>query len=294
MSGKVISIVFSQLNIKIPITESSIMDGMAAETKHVNEKIAFLCGRAGVTASQLSHIAGVTRAAAGQYFETTLPAATSLKRIADHFGVSLDWLMAETEPTDSPKPSTLDDESLALEAARRYAQAESRLLCILEAAESIDWSNVGKVLEMVEAIDKAPDEVRKNVAVASSLFVIVRSTLDRFDSVKIARETGVLEAIIGDGDHDRRKYFVDRIDALYQLMTPTDNARTVFMCALQDSMWVMDDPDYAFGLAEEALADAGVKIESVDERSDRLKRERHDRQAAAIDAGSPRARKRKD
>jgi len=259
------------------------------DTEHVNTKIAFLCERANYNPSALADVAGVTRQTARTYMEDALPSAVALLKIAEHFDVALDWLLDNGSKYPFEQPlnvaQIVADERLVAEAASRYAATEARLLCIIEAAETVDWSAVAEELEGAGSIGAASQKTKQALDIAVSLFHIVRNTLDHFDSVKVARQQGRVDAAPGKGDHDRRQYFTNRIDDIYTQLTTNDVTRSALMSALQGYVWVMGDPDAAFGLAEEALAKAGIEIEGIDQRSYRKQTERSEAMEQAKASG---------
>lgn len=273
-----------------------MMDIMA-DTRHVNAKITWLCTRDSIGPSELSRIAGVTRHAARQYFADakppSLPSGPALRSIAEHFDVSLHWLLDDEADEEQPlsDAEVLSDEYLMHEAARRYAAAENRLLSIIEAAESIDWEGAANNVEDASSPD---DATLKKLAVARSLYNLIQNTIELFDSVRVARRGGLgLQAAFGDGDNDRREFFRKRIETIFERLMPTPRAASTFMGFMQGFVFEADNPDAAFGLAEDCLAAAGVKIETPEDRRVRLMNERNHDIDAHLDADGPRARKRK-
>lgn len=276
-----------------------MMDIMA-DTRHVNAKITWLCTRDSIGPSELSRIAGVTRHAARQYFADakppSLPSGPALRSIAEHFDVSLHWLLDDEADEEHPlsDAEVLSDEYLMHEAARRYAAAENRLLSIIEAAESIDWEGVAKELEAGTSLSDIDPQTENKLGVARALNYIINSTIDLYDSVRVARHgSGWLQARYGDADNDRRQYLQKRIEAIHERLMPTPRAASAFMSFQRGHVFVVNDAEAAFGLAEECLAAAGIKIETPEARRVRLMNERNSDIQAHLDAGGPRARKRK-
>ena len=264
-----------------------MMDTMA-DTRYVNAKITWLCKRDSVGPSELARIAGVTRHAARQYFSDadspSLPSGPALRAIAEHFEVSMHWLLDVGADEKHPQSDAeiLTDEYLIHEAARRYAAAEVRLLCIIEAAESIDWENAAKQVEA-----GASDELTlSKLAVARELHQTIQNTIDLLDSVRVARRGGYgLEAVFGDGDHDRRESFRKRIELIFERLMPTPRAASAFMSFTQGHVYVASDVEAAFESVEHCLEKAGIKIETSEARRTRLMTERNARMESAIDRG---------
>ena len=79
-----------------------------------SERLRSLRKARGLTQRQLADIIGISQAAIGKYEGTgfTLPSFDVQRRLAEYFGVSIDFLMGATETPHSDMP--LDDKSAQL------------------------------------------------------------------------------------------------------------------------------------------------------------------------------------
>ncbi|MEM6551781.1 MAG: helix-turn-helix domain-containing protein [Planctomycetota bacterium] len=110
----------------------------------LNLKIALLCEREGTTATALAKVAGVSIQSASQYLKTAVPGPYAVKAIADHFQVSIDWLLDDEAPADkSQNPAErLRSYQMSEELARRYLREAERVLTALNELPQVDWVKV--------------------------------------------------------------------------------------------------------------------------------------------------------
>lgn len=117
---------------------------MTDTPKKLNAKIKHLCSKQGVGPSELSRIADVSPQAASAYLTHSIPSAAALARIAQHFGVSIRWLLDDEESPSAPKSEAqlLTDNELMMEISRRYRITIMGLSEALDVAESQDLMDI--------------------------------------------------------------------------------------------------------------------------------------------------------
>lgn len=223
----------------------------------INKKIQHVCQQHRVNASELARILEVSPQAATGYFGRTTPSASTLIKLAEHFNVSVYYFGDDEWPVDEPVSDAemLTDEYLFLEAGKRYAASENRLVRLLTLLERLEWEKIEQAL--IGGPSKAVSGTQLTAAkdLINWLFFAVQNTLDPFDSVRVARhQTGDLIASIGDAENDRRQHFVDRIDAILARVTTSPQGRSAMMGVTAGAVTYIGDPEAAFMLAEERLA----------------------------------------
>ena len=110
-----------------------------------------LCKDKGIAVTALEKELGFGRGSIGKMKSGKKPSADRLQKIADYFGVTVDYLMTGTERTDD-RPYYLDDD------ARDYAQflfdnPEYRVL--FDASRSVKKEDIGFVKDMIDRLTKS-------------------------------------------------------------------------------------------------------------------------------------------
>lgn len=237
------------------------MAGMAKGNEKFTEKLINIAKRRGLSKSQLAGAAGTTPQAIDRYWEGAAPRLHNAIALADALGVDPVYLFDEDEPWRDNFPKSpaqsVGDKALMIEAATRYAAVERKLAGFIERAEALDWKAIGEQAVSAKSSEQRPANVDAAIGVAKALFFIVRSTIDLFDSVRVAdrelKKTRGFAVWLPEANSTRRQAFVDRIDAIYSAFSVNDEARKVLMGELQGGMWITDDADDAFELIGDAL-----------------------------------------
>lgn len=109
-----------------------------------------LCSQKGVSPSYVCGQIGISPAAFSQWTDNTIPRKVTLLRIADYFGVSVDYLLRE----DEEKPTTEGDELIEyLEELKN--RPEMRMLFSL--AKGATKEDVERAVAIIEALRKNAD-----------------------------------------------------------------------------------------------------------------------------------------
>ena len=90
-----------------------------------------LCKRTGEKPYAVAALAGAkSNSAVAQWQKGSIPRQPVLQKIADHFGVSIDYLLTGTE-TAPAEPELSEDEALLLSAYRALPEDEKRSVLLL-------------------------------------------------------------------------------------------------------------------------------------------------------------------
>jgi transcriptional regulator with XRE-family HTH domain len=146
------------------------MDAMAEKAHQLKPKLQKLWQ--GFTQEQIAERIGVSRSQVKQYLATRNPATPGpwvLVRIADQFGVSVRWLLDDTQPVDTPASEVqqLKSGDLIHELARRYREELVDLLDAIEAAEQEDAFEAARLAFSHGLEGEWPHEVDSRLANAS-------------------------------------------------------------------------------------------------------------------------------
>ena len=93
------------------------------------ERIMQLCNKNGISASKLCEIIGLSNATATKWKNGSIPQNRTLKKIADYFNVSTDYLLGKTDiqnPSSADGNITFDDFTYAMYNESKYLTEEDK------------------------------------------------------------------------------------------------------------------------------------------------------------------------
>lgn len=119
-----------------------------------SEKLKKLRKEKKVTQEQLAKIIGVERSSIGKYETGTQPSTDIMKRIADYFGVTVDYLLGREETKKAPvSPAvTTEDEELMEYLEELRSRPEMRMLFSL--SKNATKEDVEDAVRIIEALRK--------------------------------------------------------------------------------------------------------------------------------------------
>ena len=102
-----------------------------------SENYVYLCAKTGEDPTTLAEKLGYSRTAGSKWCKGAVPRKKGLALIADHFGVTVEWLLADHEKTPAaPEGDGLD--SILMEHLRRLTPEESaRVLAFVQGILSV-------------------------------------------------------------------------------------------------------------------------------------------------------------
>ncbi len=117
------------------------------------ENFVRLCNQRGVAPTSVCTAIGLQKSAFSNWDETSVPRQSTLIKIADYFGVSVDYLLGKEQ---KEKPAATEDDELVEYLEELKNRPEMRMLFSL--AKGATKEDVERAVAIIEALRKNSDE----------------------------------------------------------------------------------------------------------------------------------------
>lgn len=114
-----------------------------------------LCAEKGESANGVAKKLGIASGTVSEWKSGRFPRNTTLKKIADYFGVSVEYLLGKEE-TQKEKPAVTEDDELMAYLEELKTRPEMRMLFSL--AKGATKEDVERAVAIIEALRKNSDE----------------------------------------------------------------------------------------------------------------------------------------